>query len=84
MANPNGDSAPSRAAQEGGIPVAPVPVSTQVKPMRMPDGEGRVVLFFQTPQGMNAFFISVEHARKLIEQLSTSAAAAAAGLVLPE
>lgn len=69
------------AEPQATLNLGPVPVSTGIIVTETSDGP-RVVLQFQTPQGFNAFFLSVEHAREMVDQLGQALTAATSGLVI--
>jgi hypothetical protein len=75
-------TAPQQPQPEQQVEVGPIPVTTAVGVAQTPAG-GLVLAQFLTPQGMNAFFLSPEHARSLAGQLTEHAAQAATGLILP-
>lgn len=60
----------------------PLPTSTDVQPFQTHEG-ARVLVVLKTPQGINGYFLSPDHARALAEKLTECAAAAGSGLVLP-
>lgn len=69
------------AEPQATLNLGPVPTSSGIAVTETTDGP-RIVLQFQTPQGFNAYFLSVEHAREMIEQLGQAVTAASSGLVI--
>lgn len=61
---------------------APVPVSTAIAVVQTPQDGGRVLITFHTPQGVQGYFLSAEHARELVQQLDAAATGAATGLII--
>lgn len=72
---------PMPPAEQQQMQVSPVPVSTTVA-VAQTATDTFVVMQFQTPQGVNAFFLSIDHAKAMIAELEKATLIAPTGLVV--
>lgn len=87
MSETNGQTPPDRTQLIPGRLVAPTPMATLVDVLPaslMPDGQARVLLRIEGPNGSFQFPMEIGHAKQLSEHLAQRVQEAGRGLVVPK